>query len=129
VTAPRTSATERGNRAEDAVASYLVQHGYTLLGRNVRVGKLEVDIVARKGDVVCICEVRLRRASAYATPFASLDARKQERLLRAAEALWSQSLRDLPGEPRLRIDVAGVTESPAGLRVDYIEGALTGEGS
>jgi len=126
VTAPRTSATERGNRAEDAVASYLTSRGYALLGRNVRVGRLEVDIVARKGDVVCICEVRLRSGSAFATPLASLDAKKQARVLQAAEALWSTSLRDLPGEPRLRIDVAAVTESPAGLHVEYIEGAITG---
>jgi hypothetical protein len=45
-TTTRTPAQRAGDAAEDAVAVALATSGWRILGRRVRVGRLELDIVA-----------------------------------------------------------------------------------
>lgn len=96
-----------------------------ILERNLRLGPLEIDIVAQKGDLVVACEVRARGPTALASPLASVDAKKRRTIARAAERLWRERLSKLDPPPRLRIDVAAVTRGPRGAEVEYIAGAIT----
>ena len=50
-----------GRAAEAAAARYLVRDGWTLLGRNVRIGRGELDLIARRGAVLAFVEVKARR--------------------------------------------------------------------
>ena len=112
-------------RAEQAVADHLAGEGWTLLGRNVRLGPLELDIVAQRDDLVAIVEVRTRGAGSYVNAFASITPAKRKTLLRAAER-WSQ-LHKGGDWSRLRIDVAAVRfEADGHAIVDYAPGAITG---
>ena len=114
----------RGQRAESLVADLLIDRGFDILARNLRLGRLEIDLVARDGSLVVMVEVRARGASAYERPLASLASKKRMRLLHAAERLWRAHLARMPGVTRMRIDAASVdlrTEPP---RIDYVEGAL-----
>ncbi len=117
-------AAHRGRHAEEAVANHLVRAGYIILGRNVRVGHLELDIVARLGSVVAIVEVRHRGPTSWQGPFESIGPRKQERLRRAAQGLWRQRFAQDASVERVRFDVAAVSFKPDGAEVDYIEGAI-----
>ncbi len=111
-------------RAEQAVADHLEGEGWTLLGRNVRLGPLEIDIVARRADLVAIVEVRTRGPGSFVTAFASISPAKRKTLLRAA-ARWSQ-LHKSEDWLRLRIDVAAVHFDEQGTpTVDYSPGAIT----
>jgi putative endonuclease len=116
---------ERGRLAEDAVAEFLFARGFEILGRNVRIGALELDVVARQGALAVIVEVRTRGAGSYVGAFASIDAKKRAALLRGAERYWRTSLAKVPGVERVRIDVAAVTFDEAGTHVEYVEGAVT----
>lgn len=112
------------------VADYLHAEGYRLLARNLRLGHLELDIVAERGGVVCIVEVRTRGRGSFLPALATISWVKRSRLLFAAERLWRQTLARDPGAPRVRIDVASVVfASGAAPRVEYIEGAIAGEGA
>jgi len=113
-----------GTAAETVVADYLEVEGFSIVGQNVRVGRLELDIVARDGSLVVIVEVRTRGAGSYAGAFESVDARKRQRILRAADTLWRTQLRDVEGVERLRLDVAAVTFAADRVDVEYAEGAL-----
>jgi putative endonuclease len=113
-----------GLRAEDAVAIHLEAQGYRLLGRNVRLGPLEIDLVAQQGDLVILVEVRTRGPRAFETPFGSVTMKKRETLLRAAER-WAKEHKD-EGWSRLRIDVAAVRFDAAGASsIEYDAGAIT----
>lgn len=97
----------------------------TVLERNLRVGRLEIDIVARDGPVIAIIEVRTRGPGAWQGPLSSIDAGKRKRLRRAAERLWLRRFRHLEGIERLRFDVAAVDlEAEPGPEVEYIRGAF-----
>ncbi len=115
----------KGDRAEDAVVDYLVTRGFEILARNVRLGALEIDVVARMGELAAIVEVRMRGAGAFTRGLESVDAKKRARVVRAAERLWRQKLSKMPGIERVRIDVASVTFEGTSTHVEYIEAAFT----
>jgi putative endonuclease len=119
-----TARGELGSRAELAVADYLAVRGFSIIGRNVRLGPLELDIVARKGPLVVVVEVRTRGPGSLQGPFESIDGIKQMRLRRAVARLWRDKLRAMSEVERVRIDVAAVRFEGRETWVEYIEGAL-----
>jgi putative endonuclease len=115
------SRAELGRHAERIVAEHLTQLGFEVLGRNVRFGHLEIDIIAQKRDLLVFCEVRARQHDRFVAPAATIDARKIARLRRAAYQ-WLKANR--PGEVDIRFDAAAVVfDQPEG-RVIYYEGAF-----
>jgi len=108
---------ELGRRGEDLAAEFLVQKGWTLLGRNVRVGRREVDIIATRGAILAFVEVKTRRGKAFGTPLESISPQKMRDVARAA-AGW---LRDRGGSRgrRVRFDAVSVSW-PSGRAPDVI---------
>jgi len=110
-----------GARAEQLTCDYLVGRGFEIVGRNVRVGRLELDLIARRGTLLVVCEVRSRRSDRVMTPAQSVDYRKVAHV-RTATLRWLRETR--PGTSQLRFDVASVLfDTPAG-RLNYMEGAF-----
>jgi putative endonuclease len=120
----RSERARRGRAAEQLVADWVVAQGMTLLERNKRVGKLEIDLIARDDDVIAVIEVRTRGAGSWQHPFASVDAAKQRRLRRAATILWSRRFSKLPGVTRIRFDVAAVDLSGEQPSIEYVRAAF-----
>jgi putative endonuclease len=104
----RRERARRGARAEQLAAEHLEDHGYRILDRNLRVGRLEIDILARHGDAAVVVEVRTRGAGAWQSALASIGHDKQLRLRRAGQILWSRRFRHDPDVKTLRFDVAAV---------------------
>ncbi len=113
-----------GGAAEDAVAARLVSEGWVVLGRRVRVGRLEVDVLARRDDVVACVEVRGRRVDALVSAIDSVDWKKRRNLARAARALWSRRFAKDESVRVVRIDLATVTYGPGGAEIEIVEGAI-----
>ncbi len=120
-----TAAHNKGARAEDAVVDFLTTRGFAILGRNVRLGALEIDVIARKGALAAVVEVRTRGEGSYVGALESVGARKRASLLRAADRLWREKLSRVEGVERLRLDVAAVTFDGHRTHVEYVEGAFT----
>ncbi len=116
--------TEIGREAEEIAARHLEDDGFVVLWRNVRIGPLEVDLVAKKDDLVVIVEVRSRGAGSFEGPLASITREKRRLLLRASRGIWRGRLKKMDDVARVRIDVIAVTlgEAPA---VEWIKGAIT----
>jgi putative endonuclease len=115
---------EIGRKAELAVVDYLVVRGFSILARNVRLGALELDIVARKGSLVAVVEVRTRGATALQGPFESIGGAKRVRLRRAVARLWREKLEQMKEIDRVRIDAAAVSFEGGVTTVEYVEGAI-----
>jgi putative endonuclease len=99
---------EIGARAEALVAEHLAAAGLEILAVNLRVGHLEVDVLARDGAVIVIVEVRARGPGAWVRPLDSVDATKRARLRRAGERLWRERFARDASVERMRFDVAAV---------------------
>jgi putative endonuclease len=114
-----------GRAAEAAVAADLERRGIVLLGRNVRLGRLELDIVARDGDTVLVVEVRTRGATAWQTGMESIARTKARRVRTAGEKLWRQKFLRDPTVNRMRFDVAVVTFDETGTpSIEYARAVL-----
>ncbi|WP_437320450.1 YraN family protein [Sorangium sp. So ce385] len=114
-----------GARAEDAVVAYLAARGMEVVARNARVGRLEIDVIARDGPVIAIIEVRTRGAGSYVRALDSIDAGKRARVRRAGEQLWRARFSRVRGVERMRFDAASVTFLPNGeAAVELIKAAF-----
>ena len=113
----------RGDRAEAFVEARLRDAGWHILGRQVPVGRDELDLVAvepgqgRASATLVFLEVRSARDGRYGAPEESVVGRKAARTFRAVLALLRAGAlpdgRVLPHLP-WRVDVIAVTGLDAG---------------
>ncbi len=111
----RTVAQRIGFDAERAVAEDLRARGWMILGRNVRVGRAEIDILAvdPAGSAVVAVEVRWRRRRDYGLPEETVSREKLARLRAALLALRHAEPGRLP-LPHLPVRVDIVAIEPGG---------------
>lgn len=74
-----------GQRGEQMATDYLIKHGYVILERNwfMRIG--EVDIIARKDDVIYFFEVKTRSGLKYGHPFHAISRHRRRVLMRLGQ--------------------------------------------
>jgi len=109
-----------GAYGERVAADHLVRGGMVLLDRNWRCATGEIDIVARDGDVLVICEVKTRTSTAFGTPLEGVTARKAARLRRLAAAWVREHGLTVP---EIRIDLVGVLRPRTGpAQVEHVRG-------
>ncbi len=114
---PSTPApTRTGRTAEDAACAYLSLRGYEILDRNLRLGPLEIDIVASVPGWIVLVEVRYRGRTDRGLPEETIHPGKRRRLLRAGEAYW---MRYHPQSRRLRFDLVSLSVTPDGMRLRH----------
>ncbi|MYY12040.1 YraN family protein [Streptomyces sp. SID4919] len=111
-----------GRYGEGLAARRLTEAGWAVLARNWRCGRAgEIDIVARDGDVLVVCEVKTRRAGTFQQPLAGVTRSKTERLRELAQA-WLQEHGGAP-PGGVRIDVVGVLVPRRGAPVvEHVRG-------
>lgn len=107
------------------MAALLEGRGFSIVGRNVRVGRLELDLIARRRDLLVICEVRARTSERFGTAVDSIGPQKVRRVRQAA-ARWLADAGPALRRVRLRFDAAGVLLDRAGrvAKLDYYEDAF-----
>lgn len=93
-----------GSAAETAALGLLQGSGLTLVERNYRCRRGEIDLIMRDADALVFVEVRYRRHGGFGGPLASIDGRKQQRLLAAARHYLAQTRWEGP----CRFDVVGL---------------------
>jgi putative endonuclease len=118
-----------GSYGERMAVRYLTDRGLEVLDRNWRCDLGEVDILARDGGCLVVCEVKTRRSTSFGEPIEAVDYRKLARLRRLAAA-WLAERRAV-GEPvqgvaGVRVDVVGVLRPQRGpCRIEHVVGALS----
>jgi putative endonuclease len=73
-----------GTRAEQLAAALLERNGWTILDRNWRFGRREIDLVASRGRTVAFVEVKARARVTHGHPLESIGWRKRRDLGLAA---------------------------------------------
>lgn len=109
-----------GQEAEERAAQHLQQQGFSILARNFRCRTGELDIVARRDQLLVIAEVRLRSSNAFGGAAASISHTKRQRILRAARYLLLRQ--PALAKLRVRFDTC-LFDGPDGP-IDWIEDAF-----
>lgn len=81
---------ETGIKGEQIAANFLLKKGYTILHRNWRFEKKEVDLIAARGDLLVFIEVKARKNSRFGFPEEAVNPVKIGFLKTAAEAFLEQ---------------------------------------
>jgi len=122
-----SSSARLGRAAESAAAAYLEARGWRLLGRNVRVGRGELDIIARRGPVLAFVEVKARRTRTCGAPEDAVGPEKRRQVARLAELWLGARPWALGGVRDVRFDIVAVdlTTYPAAVR--HLAAAFTAD--
>jgi putative endonuclease len=108
-----------GAQAEQWAVQYLRQQGLELVVQNYRSRFGEIDLIMRDGAVLAFVEVRLRRNADFGGAAASIDTRKQQRIIRTAQ----QYLTYLAKTPPCRFDVV-LMDDVQGKQVQWLKNAF-----
>jgi putative endonuclease len=100
----RFRAYRKGHRGERLAALALMLKGYRILARRHRTKLGEIDLIARRGDLVLIVEVKARQTLTEAMEALS---RTSERRIEAAADLWLARQPDY-GRLSIRFDMVAV---------------------
>lgn len=102
-----------GRQGEQVAAAYARRLGWDVLARNWRPAdpamRGELDLVARDGGALVICEVKTRSGTGAGPPAAAVTPRKLARLRRLAGAWLAEQA---VAYRTVRIDVLGVLWRP-----------------
>jgi putative endonuclease len=109
-----------GSAAEERAAQLLRRAGCDIIARNFRCRMGELDIVARRGPLLIIAEVRLRSTAAFGGAAASITAAKRARIVRAARYLLTRK----PSLTNLAVRFDTLLLSTSTGPIEWIEGAF-----
>ncbi|MGB4864178.1 MAG: YraN family protein [Tepidiformaceae bacterium] len=115
-----TSRRQLGDFGERIAAHRLESQGMRVIERNVRVGRIEIDLVAEDGEDLVFVEVRTRRGQDDLAAETLLPA-KLQRMWRAAIGYCDR--REIPPE-RIRIDAVAIDLDSNGTarRIEHFRG-------
>ena len=112
-----------GAYGEQVAAAHLVAAGMTVLDRNWRCPQGEIDIVARDGDVLVVCEVKTRSSTALGPPAGGRDRAQGGAAAAAGRGAGSRPAGCIRAE--VRIDVVGVLRPARGAAgVEHVRGVV-----
>jgi putative endonuclease len=76
---------ELGKFGEELGKDFLTEKNFTILFRNWKYARYEVDIIASKKNVLHFVEIKTRRGNRFGYPEESVDRKKLQCLMNAAE--------------------------------------------
>lgn len=115
--------TEKGNRGEALAARQMEKMGYEILERNFHALKAEIDIIARKENVILFTEVKYRQKEEMGSPMEAVDYRKRQNIIRAAKVYMAERCLIEEGYD-FRFDVAEVLTQDGKTYFRYTEDAF-----
>ena len=116
----------QGDAAEERACRHLGRSGFTIVERNYRTKGGEIDIVARKGDVLVFVEVRSREVPGFGTPEESVTPAKRRRIVAVARRYLS----DVPPSSwrEARFDVIAIEGTGADVVLRHYPAAFDAKG-
>ncbi len=110
-----------GSKGEDLAAGYLTSKGYKVLHRNWHYGHKELDLVARKDNIIVVVEVKTRTTDYWEEPKESVRRKKQKMIVEAAD----EYIQRYQLSCEVRFDIVSIILTP-GMppEIEHIEDAF-----
>lgn len=96
---------ELGRKGEQLAEKYLSKLGYTIMFRNWRHLRYEIDVIAEKNGVIHFIEVKTRRTASFGLPEEAVNRNKLRSIIDAGESF--QQLH--PHCKRIQFDVLSIS--------------------
>lgn len=109
-----------GKLGEEMAVAHLRKHGYDILQTNYVFQKAEIDIIAQKGNVLAIVEVKTRSSLDFGLPQEFVKPKKIQLLVKAVNEYVQQN--DLDVE--VRFDIISVFSNNGNYEIEHLEDAF-----
>jgi len=109
-----------GRKGEALAEEYLLRNGYQILEKNWRYLKAEIDIIAKKKDVLAIVEVKTRSSIEIVTPENAVNKKKIKLLVSAANEYVIQYDLDI----EVRFDIISIHKKAEKYNLNHIKDAF-----
>ena len=105
-----------GAAGEKKARAYLKLHGWKILEKNFKNPFGEVDIIAKKGDVIAFIEVKTRLSESYGAPSQAVNERRKQRYIMGAKYYFINREMDCT----VRFDIIEILNG----KINHIENAF-----
>lgn len=111
---------EFGKEGEQIAVDYLKKNGYVVKYKNYRYLKAEIDIIAKKGDVLAIVEVRSRSSNFIENIAETVTPKKIKLLVMAADHYVTDNNLDV----EVRFDIITILKNKSQFELEHLESAF-----
>ena len=109
-----------GKKGETIAKDYLLEKSYSIVEKNWRYLKAEIDLIAQKDDVIVFVEVKTRSSANYGDPESFVSDKQQKMIINAAHQYIIKN--DIESEARF--DIISIVISNKKEDIKHIEGAF-----
>ena len=111
---------ELGKLGEELAADFLQKNGYDIIETNFVFQKAEIDIIAQKGNVLAVVEVKTRSSVDFGSPQDFVNPKKIKLLVKAIDDYVISNDLDL----EIRFDIVAVHKEGAAFVIEHLEDAF-----
>ena len=107
---------ELGKLGEDLAVDYLRKNGYEILATNWTFQKAEIDIIARKQNILAIVEVKTRSSIDFGLPQDFVKPKKIQLLVKAVDAFVIEKDLDID----VRFDIIAIHKEGKTFAIEHL---------
>jgi putative endonuclease len=111
---------ELGKKGEQLAVDFLLKNGYDIMERNYRFQKSEIDIIARKKDILAVVEVKTRSTNDFGNPQDFVKPKQIQRLVKAVDEYVVSNELDV----EVRFDIVAIVKEGKGFKIEHLEDAF-----
>jgi putative endonuclease len=109
-----------GKKGEQLAVDFLEKHQYRILERNYYYERAEIDIIARKGDILAVIEVKTRSSTLFGNPEEFVTPKQIKNLVKAVDAYITTNGIDV----EVRFDIIAIVKANNGYKIEHLEDAF-----
>ncbi|WP_034062704.1 YraN family protein [Lacinutrix jangbogonensis] len=111
---------ELGKKGEQLAVDFLLHKGYSILERNYRFQKAEVDIIAQIKDTLAIVEVKTRSTADFGNPQDFLKPKQIQNIVKAVDEYVNANGLDV----EVRFDIIAIVKENKKFKIEHLEDAF-----
>ena len=109
-----------GHEGEDLAVNHLLKMGYHILARNYYFDRAEVDIIAKRNDLLIAVEVKTRSTADFGDPQEFVKPKQIRRLVKAVD----QFVADNDLDVEVRFDIIAIVKNRERYEIEHLEDAF-----
>ena len=111
---------ELGKKGEELAVNFLLENGYTIIERNYRFDKAEVDIIAKKDTILAIIEVKTRSTVDFGNPQDFVKPKQIQNLVKAVDEYVTVNALDV----EVRFDIIAIVKEKNKFNIEHLKNAF-----
>jgi putative endonuclease len=111
---------ELGKKGEQLAVDFLLKNNYDIIERNYRFEKAEVDIIAKKHNILAVIEVKTRSTVDFGNPQDFVKPKQIQRLVKAVDEYVNENSLDV----EVRFDIIAIVKTGNKFIIEHLENAF-----